>query len=142
MDIISYLPKLTISTKILLTILSPTPWYSASAVDLMGNQLHMCDPVFCDFATQLMGFSTYFNYKYSHCFVKWVGPNYLFPFQVPVDMFILGCRVELLRFAPPFWVKPNSGSKFPDYIKPHLGTFLFYPSFLLNKHIQQTIQSV
>ena len=47
----------------------------------------------------------------------WVGPNYLLLFQVCVDVFILGCRVEPLRFAPPFWVRPTSSSKFPDYIQ-------------------------
>ena len=102
----------------------------------------MHDPAFCEFSTQQAGYSTNFNYKYLHCFVRWVGPNYLLPFQVCVDMFILGCRVELLRFVPPFWVRPNSGSKFPDYIWALPGTYLFYPSFPLNEHAQQTVQSV
>ena len=43
-----------------------------------------------------------FNYKHSHCYIRWVAPNYLLPFQVPVDVFILGYMVELLRFAPLF----------------------------------------
>ena len=71
----------------------------------------MCDPVFFEFSTQQVGFSTDFNYKHSHCYERWVGPNYLLPFLVPVDMFILGYRGEPLRFTPPpldqtkFWLK-------------------------------------
>ena len=71
-------------------------------------------------------------------FERWVGPDYLLPFQVAVDMIVLGYSVELLRFTP-FWVRPNSISKFPDYIQTHLGTYLFYPLFPLNEHVQQII---
>ena len=38
-----------------------TSWYPASAVDLVGNQLHMHDPVLCEFSTQQVGFSIDFN---------------------------------------------------------------------------------
>ena len=53
---------------------------------------------------------TSFSYKYSHCFERWVGPNYLSSFEVSVDMLIWGCRVELPRFSPHIWARPNSGS--------------------------------
>ena len=62
---------------------------SASAADLAGNQLCMCDPVFCEYSTQQVGLSTSFSYKYLHCFERGVGPNCLLPFQVSVDVFVL-----------------------------------------------------
>ena len=43
--------------------------------------------------TQQVGISTSCNYNYSHCFEKWVGPNYLLPFQVSVKVFVLGYKV-------------------------------------------------
>ena len=82
---------------------------SASAADLMGNQLHMHDPVSQEYTTQEAGLSTSFDYNYSPYFEQWVGPDYLLLFQVSVDVFVLGCRVEPVRF-PPFWVRPNSDS--------------------------------
>ena len=72
----------------------------------------MCDPVFCEYSNQQVGLSTSFSYRYSYCFERWVGPNYLLPFQVSTDLFVLGCKVELLRFIPFLWVKPDSNSKF------------------------------
>ena len=48
------------------------------------------------------GVSKQFLYKYSHCFERWVGPNYLLLFLVSMAVSVLGCRVELLRFTPPF----------------------------------------
>ena len=98
--LISHQSKLTISTKIFTHNAKSNISFSASAVDLTGNQLCMCDPVSCNYTTQQVGISTSSSYNYSPCFERWVGPNYPLPFQVPVDMFILGCRVELLRFDP------------------------------------------
>ena len=60
---------------------------------LAGNLLHMCDLVSCEYITQQTGISTSFNYNYSHCFEKWVRPNYLLPFQVSVDVFVLDYKV-------------------------------------------------
>ena len=94
---------------------NPNIMPSASAADLAGNQLHMCDPVSCKYKTLQVGISTSSNYNYSCCFESLVGPDYLLPFQVSVDMFVLGCRVEPLSFAP-LWIRPNSDSKFPGYI--------------------------
>ena len=82
---------------------------------LAGNLLHMHDPVYCEYITQWAGISTSSNYNYLYCFKMWVGHNYLLPFQVYVDMFLLGYRVLPLRFTP-FWVRQNSGSKFSDCI--------------------------
>ena len=85
--------------RFLLKILSPTSKFSTSAADLAGNQLHMCKPVFCEYLTQQLKLSASFSYKYSHCFERWVEPNYLLPFQVSADMFVWGCRVEQLKFT-------------------------------------------
>ena len=123
---------------LLLTVLLWTFLASAPAVGLAGNQLGMCDPVPCEYTTQQVWISTSSSYNYSHCLERWVGPDYLLPFQVSVNMFLLGYRVELLRFAPflgqaKFWL---------TITKLHLGTYLSYPSFPLSEHIQQIIWSV
>ena len=136
-----YQSKSVPSMKISTHSSNPNMLASASAADLVGNQLHMHDPVSCKYTTQQMGISTNFNCSYSCCFERWVGPDYLILFQVSVDMFVLVCRVELLCFAP-FWIRPNSGSKFPDYIWAHPGTYLFQPSFPLNEHVQHILWSV
>ena len=120
------------STKISTHSSNPDILVSASAVDLAGNQLHMHDPVSHEYTTQLVGLLTNSDYKYSCSFERWLGPDYLFPFQTSVDVFVLGCRVELLRFAK-FWLQ------IPRQLP---GTYLFYPSFPLNEHIQQIIQWV
>ena len=74
---------------------------SASAVVWAVNHLGMCNPVSCKYATQQVGISTSSSYNYSHCFQRWVGPDYyLLPLQLSLDIFVLGYRVELLRFAP------------------------------------------
>ena len=73
--------------------------FPASAVGLVGNQLHMHNP-FLWTPNLTGGASKQFIFKYSHCFERWVGPNYLLPFQVSVNVSILGCRVELLIFTP------------------------------------------
>ena len=75
---------------------------SASAADLAGNQLHMHNPVSCMHTTQQVGLSTNSTFNYSHCFERWVGPDYLLLFPASVDVFVLSCRVQLLRFIP-FW---------------------------------------
>ena len=139
---IPYQSKLIISTKISTHNSKPNILAnSASAANLVGNQLHMCDPFLCKFSTQQVEFSTDFNYKHSHCYERWVGPNYLLPFQVPVAMFVLGYRFKSLRFThllgqAKYWLK---------IARLYLGTcrhLLMLPSFLLNEHIQQTIWSV
>ena len=73
---------------------------SASAADLTGNQLCMHNPVSCEYTTLQAGLSTNSNYTYLHCFKRSVGHDYLLPFQASVDIFVLDCRIELLRFAP------------------------------------------
>ena len=73
-------------------------------------------PCITQFSTQWVRFSTDFNNKHSHCYERWVGPNYQLLFQVPVDVCVLRLHGWTARICPPFWVRPNSGSKFPDYI--------------------------
>ena len=74
---ISYQSKLMTSSKIFTCNSKPDISISASAVDLVGNQLCMQDPNFCEYSTQQVGLSTSFSYKYSHCFERSVGPNNL-----------------------------------------------------------------
>ena len=110
---ISYQSQLMTSTKIFTHNSKPNIKVSASSVDLAGSWLGMHDPVFCEYSTQQVGLSTSFSYKYSHCFERWAGPNYLLPFQVSVDVFVLSCRVDLLGSTPllgqaKFWLKITS----------------------------------
>ena len=95
----------------------------------------MSDPVFYKYSTQQVRLSTSFSYNYS------VGPTYLLPFQVSVDMFVLGCRVEPLRFAPFLWVKPNSNSNFPDYIQALTSSTLHSHSMNTFNTIIQSVQN-
>ena len=52
-----------ISTKISTHNSKPDILASASAVDLVGNQLCMCDPGFCQYSTSS-------SYNYLHCFKR------------------------------------------------------------------------
>ena len=113
--------------------------FPTSAADLAGNQLHMHDPIFFEYSTHQVGLSTSLNYNYSHCFERWVGPNYLLLFQVSGHVCI-GLQGWTTKIHPPFWVRPNPDSNFPDYTWAYLGTYLFYPSFLLNEHIHRSFE--
>ena len=128
----SFQSKLMTSTLISIHSSNLIILVSASAVDLAGTQLCMHDPVSHRYTTQQAGLPTNSNYTYSHCFERRVGPNYMLLFQASVNVFVLGCRVEVLRFVP-FWVRPNSGSKSPDYIwAPTYSTLCFHSMKMFN----------
>ena len=135
---ISHQSELRTSTKIFTHNSMPGTFCPASAVDLVGNQLCMHDPVFWKYFTQQVRLSTRISNKYSHCLGRWVGLTYLLPFHVSVDMFLLGCRVELPRFAP-FFGSNQIPAKNSQTTSRH---YLFYPSFPLNKYTPQIIWSI
>ena len=64
----SYQSKLMTSTKISNHNSNPDISASASVVDLVGNQLCMHGPVFCEYSTQQVGISTSSSYNSLYSF--------------------------------------------------------------------------
>ena len=59
-----------------------------------------------------------------------------------MDVLILGCRVELLRFAPFLLGQTKFQLKIPRLHLGTLGHYLFYLSLPLNEHTPQIIKSI
>ena len=81
------------NTKKITHISKPDIFSSCFCSRLVGNLLHMHNPVSCEYITLQVRISTSFSYNYLHCFKRSVRPNYLLPFQFSVDMFALGYKV-------------------------------------------------
>ena len=130
--------------RLLLTILSLTSLSSCISRSIWWEISYTCvTQSSVSIWLNMWGFQLVVSNEYSHWLERWVGPTYLLPFQVSVDMFVLGLEGWTAMICIPFlWVKPNSSSKFPDYIWAHPHTTHSTLCSCSTEHTPQIIWSI